>query len=96
MFALITDNYFLKYSLYWRDYITAAMTIIWAMRLGFFLAYRSYKFGDRRFDEAKENPLLYLTFWIVQAFWIYITILPSIYIILSVIIFFSLETYLFF
>ena len=49
-----------------RQYVASAMILIWTLRLGFFLFYRALKFGDSRFHEAVQKPMLYLVFFIMQ------------------------------
>ena len=48
-----------------------------SLRLGSFLLYRVVKLGgDSRFKEALSKPLTYLQYWLVQAVWVWATILP--------------------
>lgn len=60
--------------------IQAICICLWAGKLGGFLLYRVIKTGrDRRFDDAKKNPAKLMVFWILQGFWVYINILPSLF-----------------
>jgi len=51
---------------------------VWALRLGTYLFSRVLKAGeDRRFRAAKKSPPLMLTFWVMQAAWVWITLWPT-------------------
>jgi len=57
-----------------RSWILAAMVILWAARLGSFLAVRVHKAGsDGRFDEIKGSPVRFLQVWVIQGAWVSIT-----------------------
>lgn len=57
-----------------RSWILAAMVILWALRLGSFLALRVHKAGsDGRFDEIKGSPVRFLQVWVIQGAWVSIT-----------------------
>ncbi|MFJ2544283.1 DUF1295 domain-containing protein [Microbacterium sp. NPDC087589] len=57
-----------------RSWILAAMVILWAARLGSFLALRVHKAGsDGRFDEIKGSPVRFLQVWVIQGAWVSIT-----------------------
>ncbi|MFJ4014773.1 DUF1295 domain-containing protein [Microbacterium sp. NPDC090014] len=57
-----------------RSWILAAMVILWAARLGSFLAMRVHKAGsDGRFDEIKGSPVRFLQVWVIQGAWVSIT-----------------------
>jgi len=57
-----------------RSWILAAMVILWAVRLGSFLALRVHKAGsDGRFDEIKGSPVRFLQVWVIQGTWVSIT-----------------------
>ncbi|MEV7610459.1 DUF1295 domain-containing protein [Microbacterium sp. NPDC089320] len=57
-----------------RSWILAAMVILWAARLGSFLAMRVHKAGsDGRFDEIKGKPVRFLQVWVIQGAWVSIT-----------------------
>lgn len=57
-----------------RSWILAAMVILWAVRLGSFLALRVHKAGsDGRFDEIKGSPVRFLQVWVIQGAWVSIT-----------------------
>lgn len=56
------------------SWVLAAMVVVWAARLGTFLARRVHKAGsDGRFDEIKGSPLRFLQVWIVQGAWVSLT-----------------------
>ena len=60
-----------------RQYIAAALVIIWAVRLGTFLFSRMLKHGsDNRFDKIKPNKLRFFNVWLVQGLWVIITMSP--------------------
>lgn len=53
---------------------------LWGIRLAGFLFVRILKMGkDSRFDEIREVPLKFVSFWILQAITVFIILLPSIY-----------------
>lgn len=57
-----------------RSWILAAMVVLWAARLGSFLAMRVHKAGsDGRFDEIKGKPVRFLQVWVIQGAWVSIT-----------------------
>lgn len=57
--------------------LPAALTIIWAIRLGVYLfgRIRATKV-DHRFDEMRDHPLLFARFWILQALAVFLILLP--------------------
>lgn len=56
------------------SWVLAAMVVIWAARLGTFLARRVHRAGsDGRFDEIKGSPLRFLQVWVVQGAWVSLT-----------------------
>lgn len=60
--------------------IQAICVSLWAGKLGAFLFYRVIKAGgDSRFDEAKKNPVRLLFYWMLQGIWVYLNILPSLF-----------------
>ncbi len=57
-----------------RSWILAAMVMLWAARLGSFLALRVHKAGsDGRFDQIKGSPLRFLQVWVIQGAWVSLT-----------------------
>lgn len=57
-----------------RSWILAAMVMLWAARLGSFLAIRVHKAGsDGRFDAIKGSPLRFLQVWMIQGAWVSLT-----------------------
>ncbi|ORY27628.1 hypothetical protein BCR39DRAFT_537492 [Naematelia encephala] len=62
-----------------RQAIINFMYIYWAGRLGTFLIQRIRKHGkDSRFDEIKQNPLIFSGAWLGQATWITLVSLPAV------------------
>jgi len=60
-----------------RNYVNSALVLIWASRLGSFLFARVLRDGkDRRFDNVKTKPRLFLVYWLMQGLWTVITSLP--------------------
>ncbi|MFJ4176115.1 DUF1295 domain-containing protein [Microbacterium sp. NPDC089696] len=56
------------------SWILAAMVMVWAVRLGTFLARRVHRAGsDGRFDEIKSSPLRFLQTWVIQGAWVSLT-----------------------
>ncbi|MFC1768624.1 DUF1295 domain-containing protein [Nanoarchaeota archaeon] len=59
--------------------IITLMIIIWALRLGVFLFFRIRKMKrDKRFDGIRESFQKFIRFWIIQAFAVWIILIPSI------------------
>ncbi|HWP69023.1 MAG TPA: DUF1295 domain-containing protein, partial [Rectinemataceae bacterium] len=57
--------------------VPAALTIIWALRLGSYLFSRIMKTKvDHRFDGMREVPLKFARFWILQAIAVVLIMLP--------------------
>jgi len=57
-----------------RSWLLAGMVMLWAARLGSFLAMRVHKAGsDGRFDEIKGSPLRFLQVWVIQGAWVSLT-----------------------
>jgi steroid 5-alpha reductase family enzyme len=57
-----------------RSWTLAAMVMLWAVRLGSFLALRVHKAGsDGRFDQIKGSPLRFLQVWVIQGAWVSLT-----------------------
>jgi steroid 5-alpha reductase family enzyme len=57
-----------------RAIILTVMVVLWAARLGSFLALRIHRSGsDDRFDDIKVAPLRFLRVWIMQGLWVSIT-----------------------
>lgn len=62
-----------------RQDITSYLVFAWACRLGTFLAIRVLKDGgDKRFDQAKNDPATFFKFWTIQGLWVFITLIPTI------------------
>jgi len=52
----------------------AAMVTVWAVRLGGMLFTRIRRAGeDKRFREIKTDPVIFFSFWNVQALWVVLT-----------------------
>ena len=67
-----------KLPIFPRQIIQNACVSIWAIRLGTYLFSRILHDGeDRRFRKAKESPMLFWTFWTIQALWVWTTLLPT-------------------
>jgi len=60
-----------------RQVFISVLASLWAVRLGVFLFCRVLMSGgDKRFDKVKTNPVRFLIYWLVQAVWVFLTILP--------------------
>ncbi len=58
-----------------RSLILGGMVVVWALRLGVFLARRVMAAGsDSRFDSIKTDPLRLLSTWTLQGLWVLLTI----------------------
>ena len=52
--------------------------LIWSLRLGVFLFWRVLKTGhDRRFDEIKRQPILFIRAFLLSITWVMISIIPG-------------------
>ncbi len=57
-----------------REWLLAAMVMVWAVRLSTFLFHRiSQSGGDDRFDEIKTNPPRFFVAWTLQGLWALVT-----------------------
>jgi steroid 5-alpha reductase family enzyme len=64
--------------------IQAVCISLWAGKLGAFLFYRVLKAGsDSRFEDAKKKPLVLLIYWMLQGMWVYLNLLPSLFMFFS-------------
>eukprot|EP00210_Caulerpa_lentillifera_P007677 g7328.t1 len=64
-----------------RQVGVVSMILAWTWRLGTFLFLRTlFSGGDSRFDEAKKQPVKFFVYWTLQAVWVWICCLPSIFI----------------
>lgn len=58
----------------YRQKVNTIMVGIWALRLSCFLFWRVLKAGeDRRFREAKEKAGVFLSYWMLQGMWVFVT-----------------------
>lgn len=61
--------------------LAAAVTALWAVRLGSYLLVRIIDMGkDDRFDEMRDNPLKFARFWLLQAISVWLISFPVIFI----------------
>lgn len=61
-----------------RAWLLAGLIIIWAGRLGYFLATRIWLDGeDRRFQQIKQSFLRFLLAWTMQGLWISLILAPA-------------------
>eukprot|EP01083_Nonionella_stella_P227030 805816_1 len=57
--------------------VVTVLVTVWAIRLGGFLFLRVlYAGSDSRFKNARENPSVFLIFWVGQGIWVWTTLLP--------------------
>lgn len=57
-----------------RTALVFGMVIVWALRLSTFLFLRISKGGkDKRFDEIKTRPVVFLMAWTLQGLWVLLT-----------------------
>lgn len=60
------------------DLVTAALVVVWALRLGSFLVARIRHAGkDGRFDAMKERPARFFVAWTLQGLWVFLTVLAA-------------------
>mmetsp|Transcript_12221 Transcript_12221/g.36993 ORF Transcript_12221/g.36993 Transcript_12221/m.36993 type:complete len:293 (-) Transcript_12221:29-907(-) len=75
LLALLT--LFLGQSYYARQLVLSAFVCLWALRLSGFLFTRIILWGeDHRFDEMRDKPFRFAMFWIIQAIWVWVGMLP--------------------
>ncbi|CAH1788721.1 unnamed protein product [Owenia fusiformis] len=61
-----------------RKQVQTGMVMTWAFRLGLFLFTRILKEGkDRRFNQIKQSPAMFLFAWTMQGAWIFLNLLPT-------------------
>eukprot|EP00042_Codosiga_hollandica_P030488 m.177406 g.177406 ORF g.177406 m.177406 type:complete len:274 (-) comp53371_c0_seq28:693-1514(-) len=60
-----------------RRIVQTSCVLLWAVRLGLFLVTRAALGEDRRFRKAKENPVLFMVYWLIQGVWVFLTLLPT-------------------
>jgi steroid 5-alpha reductase family enzyme len=57
--------------------VPAALTVVWAVRLGGYLFTRIIKIKvDHRFDDKRDDPLRFASFWSLQAAAVFVILLP--------------------
>lgn len=62
----------------WAHIIMFAMISLWALRLGSYLVIRIHKWGrDKRFDQMRCDFKKFLSFWLIQAFTVWIVSICS-------------------
>ena len=59
-----------------RQTILLVIVLVWALRLGIHLGLRAFTSGDKRFDDYKGKPLIFLMLWFGQVVWAYVTAFP--------------------
>jgi steroid 5-alpha reductase family enzyme len=60
--------------------VASLMVIVWGLRLGSYLFYRIFVWGeDRRFDNIRHDFRKFLGFWTLQIMWVWLVSLPVIY-----------------
>jgi len=61
-----------------RQVVQSNMVTSWACRLGLYLFVRILKDGkDKRFDNVRNNPARFFSFWTIQGVWVFVTLLPT-------------------
>ncbi|KAK4047177.1 hypothetical protein OIO90_006286 [Microbotryomycetes sp. JL221] len=71
--SLLSSKNLLPHS---RQLVMSTFAMLWAARLGSFLAQRALKHGDSRFDEIKKSPTKFAGAWFMQGLWVSLTALP--------------------
>ncbi|XP_071102209.1 uncharacterized protein [Haliotis cracherodii] len=60
-----------------RQRVATGMVMAWACRLGMYLFTRILKDGkDRRFNNVRDKPGVFLAYWTIQGVWVMSTLLP--------------------
>jgi len=66
------------------SWLVAAAVVLWAVRLGTFLAARIHRAGkDGRFDEIKQSFPRFLVAWTLQGLWVFLTSIAALALILD-------------
>lgn len=61
-----------------RHVLVSIAIVVWALRLGTFLARRiSVWKNDRRFAVIRSGPMRWARFWFIQGVWVWVTSLPA-------------------
>jgi len=64
-----------------RQVVVTSMVVLSRAELAGFLAYRvCQRSGDARFEKAKDDPCLMLVFWVLQAVWVWVVVVPCVFI----------------
>lgn len=67
-----------------RRFVSAALVVVWCIRLGSYLLGRIMRDGkDARFDEFKKSWLRFLGVWTIQAVWCFFVASPALVMITS-------------
>lgn len=60
-----------------RQIVNTVCVVVWGTRLGAFLFYRIFLWGeDNRFDDKRQNLAKLAVFWMLQAVWVWTVSLP--------------------
>lgn len=77
-FLLLVGIAFFSTDFSWQALILFSMIALWALRLGTYLFIRILFMGkDKRFDEYRDNFLLFLRFWVLQGLTVWVVLLSS-------------------
>ncbi|ESO82198.1 hypothetical protein LOTGIDRAFT_179919 [Lottia gigantea] len=61
-----------------RQKINTGLVLTWAFRLGTYLVTRIMKDGeDKRFNNVRNRPSVFLVYWTIQGLWVFVTLLPT-------------------
>eukprot|EP01125_Pyxidicula_operculata_P020892 TRINITY_DN7856_c0_g1_i1.p1 TRINITY_DN7856_c0_g1~~TRINITY_DN7856_c0_g1_i1.p1 ORF type:complete len:230 (+),score=26.72 TRINITY_DN7856_c0_g1_i1:159-848(+) len=70
----------LNQTFYIRQIVNTVLVGVWGIRLAGYLLTRIIKIGeDKRFDEWRDKPLLFLRFWVLQMVSVWLIILPEVF-----------------
>jgi len=68
----------LGHSYFIRQLVVAGIISVWGIRLSLYLFIRILNIGsDKRFDEWRDKPALFLRFWIFQTVTVWIVMVPA-------------------
>lgn len=77
-------------AIYTRSIVVIILITIWTLRLGIFLLTRILEHGeDKRFREVKKSFSRFLVWWSISAFWVFITSLNALTMIINNVNFYS-------
>jgi steroid 5-alpha reductase family enzyme len=83
-FILIALIYFIKSTLSSSQILVTILILLWGIRIAIYLLKRILKTKtDSRFDNIRDNAIKFASFWFLQAFSIWVILLPALTILIA-------------